>query len=76
MVFRDMVQLAGLMKTALRQGLRTASLEEQMTECNLFVKMNKSRFTPRGVDYAALELSRGPVARELREEPAAPACRQ
>lgn len=62
MLFRDMVQLAGRMKHALRLGLRSASLEEQITECNLFVKMNKERFTPQGVDYKALEISRGPVA--------------
>lgn len=62
MLFRDMVRLAGRMKHALRLGLHAASQEEQMTECNLFVKMNKERFTPWGVDYKALEISRGPVA--------------
>ena len=62
MLFRDMVQLAGRMKQALQTGLHQASLEEQMTECNLFVKINKGRFTPQGVDYSALEISRGPVA--------------
>lgn len=62
MLFRDMVQLAGRMKQALRAGLYAASMEEQMTECNLFVKINKERFTPQGVRYAELEVSRGPVA--------------
>lgn len=62
MLFRDMVQLASQMKQGLRMGLHTASMEEQMTECNLFVKMNKDRFTPQGIDYSALEISRGPVA--------------
>ena len=62
MLFRDMVQLAGKMKQALQTGLHLASLDEQMTECNLFVKINKGRFTPQGVDYGALEISRGPVA--------------
>ena len=61
-LFRDMVQLAGKMRQALHYGLQLASLEEQMTECNLFVKMNKERFTPQGVDYSALEISCGPVA--------------
>lgn len=62
MLFRDMVQLAGRMKVALRVGLRTAALEEHLTECNLFVKMNKDCFTPQGVDFGALEISRGSVA--------------
>ncbi len=62
MLFRDMVQLAGRMKQGVRAGLHAASLEEQMTECNLFVKMNKAFFTPGGVDYASLSVSRGPVA--------------
>ncbi len=62
MRFRDMVQLAGRMNRALRLGLRAASLEEGMTECNLFVKMNKDCFTPEGVDYERLVVSRGPVA--------------
>ena len=62
MRFRDMVQLAGRMNRALRLGLRAASLEEGMTECNLFVKMNKDCFIPDGVDYERLVVSRGPVA--------------
>lgn len=62
MLFRDMVRLAGRMNQALRFGLREASLEAGLTECNLFVKTNKDRFTAAGVDYGALELSSGPVA--------------
>lgn len=62
LLFRDMVQLAGRMKVALRVGLHSAALEEHMTECNLFVKMNKDRFSPQGVDFGALEISRGSVA--------------
>lgn len=62
MRFRDMVQLAGRMKQALRPGLHMESLRGQMTECNLFVRLNKERFTSQGVDYKALEISRGPVA--------------
>ena len=62
MLFRDMVQLASHMLPALRHGLRAASLEEQMTEGNLFVKMNKGFFTPQGIDYEELQVSAGPVA--------------
>ena len=62
MVFRDMVRLAGRMRRALLVGLREESHAEGMTECNLFVKMNKERFGGGTVDYGHLELSRGPVA--------------
>lgn len=62
MLFREMVQLAGHMTRVLRKGLHEAAMEEQMTEGNLFVKINKERFTPQGVDYSTLEISRGPVA--------------
>ena len=62
MLFRDMVRLAGRMKVALRTGLLMPSMEEKMTECNLFVKMNKERFTPEGVLYSELEISCGTVA--------------
>ena len=61
-LFRDMVRLASRMLPALRKGLREASLEAQMTEGNLFVKMNKDCFTPQGVDYEKLAVSAGPVA--------------
>ena len=62
MVFRDMVRLASHMLPALRMGLYEAAVEEHMTEGNLFVKMNKELFAPRGVDYEALAVSAGPVA--------------
>ena len=77
MLFRDMVRLAGRMKEALRVGLHEASLEVHMTECNLFVKLNKDRFGGAdarahsggdgdggggGVDYEGLVVSQGPVA--------------
>lgn len=62
MLFRDMVQTASHFTPALRLGLHTASVEEHMTEGNLFVKINKGHFTPQGIDYAGLEISRGPVA--------------
>ena len=66
MLFRDMVRLAGRMKEALRIGLREASLEAHITECNLFVKANKERFgggeTAARTDYGGLVVSMGPVA--------------
>lgn len=61
-LFRDMVQLASRMLPVLRLGLRAASMEEQMTEGNLFVKMNKDCFSAEGVDYKSLAVSYGPVA--------------
>ena len=62
MLFRDMVRLASRMNQTLRVGLRAASLEEKMSEGNLFVRMNKDCFTPQGVDYESLQVSAGPVA--------------
>ena len=62
MLFRDMVQTASRFTQALRHGLRAASLEEHVTEGNLFVRMNKQHFTSQGIDYRSLEISRGPVA--------------
>ena len=44
MLFKQMVALAGRMKGALRKGLRSVSLRQHVTECNLFVKMNKGCF--------------------------------
>jgi len=62
MLFRDMVQLAGRMRNALRHGMRAAALGERMTEENLFVRMNRECFSPQGVDYGRLQVSTGPVA--------------
>ena len=62
MLFREMVQTAGRLTAVLRHGMRQASLEQGLTEGNLFVKLNKQCFTPQGVDYAQLQLSTGPVA--------------
>ena len=62
MVFRDMVRLAGRMRAALAVGLRVGARSEGLTECNLFVKINKGRFAEGAVDYGRLEVSRGPVA--------------
>lgn len=62
MLFRDMVQTAGHLTAALRYGMRQASLEQGLTEGNLFVRMNKHCFTPQGIDYSRLALSTGPVA--------------
>ena len=62
MLFRDMVRLAGRMLDATRWGLGRASMEEGMTECNLFVRLNKDCFSAEGVDYERLAVSHGPVA--------------
>ena len=44
LLFKQMVELAGHMKMALRKGLRGVSLGMHVTECNLFVKRNKECF--------------------------------
>ena len=45
LLFKQMVDLASRMKTALRKGLRGVSLGMHITECNLFVKRNKECFS-------------------------------
>lgn len=62
MQFRDMVQLAGRLTGALRYGMRQESLNQGLTEGNLFVRTNKDCFTTQGVEYERLALSCGPVA--------------
>lgn len=62
MQFRDMVQTASQLTAALRYGMRQASLEQGLTEGNLFVRMNKDCFSSRGIDYTRLLLSSGPLA--------------
>ena len=62
MQFRDMVQTASQLTAALRYGMRQASLEQGLTEGNLFVRMNKDCFSAEGVDYTRLLLSSGPLA--------------
>lgn len=62
MQFRDMVQLASRLTAALRYGMRQASLEQGLTEGNLFVRMNKGCFSAQGVAYHRLLLSSGPLA--------------
>ena len=51
-LFKQMVQLAGALKVVLRVGLRQESLRQHMTECNLFVRLNKGSLTvpPLGMD--------------------------
>ena len=62
--FIGMVRMAAASRSALLLGLREAAAREQMTEGNLFVKLNKSHFRRDGsaVDYSRLVLSEGPVA--------------
>ena len=62
MLFRDMVRLAGRMRAAVNIGLHEVALDGGMTECNLFVRLNKGQFTADGVDFGQLLLSVGPVA--------------
>ena len=65
-LFKAEVQLAGRMRWALNIGLKLPADELNLTPMNLFVKGNQQafssvegRFT---VDYAALQVSAGPVA--------------
>lgn len=66
-LFKQMVQLAGSMKKALRKGLHAMSMKEHITECNYFVKYNKECFSLDGeqrmaVDWEQLIISDGPLA--------------
>ena len=60
--FRRMVQLAATMRAAVRTGLRMASVEEHMTEYNLFVKLSFNALGADGIDYSQLHVSAGNVA--------------
>ena len=66
-LFKQMVALAGTMKLALRKGLHSVSLAMHVTECNLFVKRNKERFSLDSdgrmvVDWEQLIISEGELA--------------
>ncbi len=65
-LFKATVQLAGAMKEALHVGFRARSLEEHMTECNRFLRVNKGCFAlvdgALDVDYEHLVLSEGALA--------------
>ena len=64
--FKQMVSFAGRAKEALQKGLRLASKEHGMTECNYFMRLNNSFFTTKeegmAIDYDQLMFSQGPVA--------------
>lgn len=67
LLFKQMVALAGSMKTALRKGMHYCSMGMHITECNLFVKRNRECFVLDGdgrmvVDWADLVVSEGEVA--------------
>ena len=67
LLFKQMVQLAGVLKTVLRVGMHRSSLSLHMTECNLFVKNNKECFSLDGeghmaVDWENVVVSDGPLA--------------
>ncbi|MBO7490443.1 MAG: hypothetical protein J6T88_09210 [Bacteroidales bacterium] len=65
-LFRNMVAFAGKAKYVLRLGLHQASLDNHITECNYFIRINKGCFSMEEgefvVDYIDLVLSEGPVA--------------
>ena len=65
-LFRQTVAFAGRAKETLRLGLRMASLEHQMTECNYFMRKNKRCFALEEgqlrVQYEELVFAEGPVA--------------
>jgi len=81
-LFRQMVDLAGSMKTALRKGLRHVSLGMHVTECNLFLKRNKGRFSldadgKLSVDWEQLIVSEGELPAPLFVTPTpTPTCRE
>ena len=65
-LFKAEVQLAGRMRWAVNIGLKLPADEMNMTTLNLFVKANQQAFSAVDgalkVDYAALQVSGGPVA--------------
>ncbi len=65
-LFKATVLLAGAMKQALHVGFRARSLEEHLTECNRFLRVNKGCFALADgvleVDYEHLALSEGALA--------------
>ncbi len=62
-VFKVMIGLASRVLEPIRLGLKRASDEAEMTECNLFMHHNKKCFRhidgTVAIDYAGLQLSRG-----------------
>jgi len=60
--FRALAQLAVRMLPALHRGLRHEARLAGLTECNLFISLNRAASTEAGVDYNALTVSAGPVA--------------
>ena len=65
-LFKAEVQLAGRMRWAVNIGLKLPADDMNMTALNLFVKANQQAFSDVDgalkVDYAALQVSGGPVA--------------
>ncbi len=74
LLFKQMVALAGSMKTALRKGLHKVAMEQHITECNYFVKYNRPCFSQAGdgimaVEWENLMVSDGTLAAPLFETP-------
>ena len=65
-LFRQTIAFASKAKRILQLGLRQSSINNHVTECNFFMRINKRRFSLSGnqlsVDYENLQLSEGPVA--------------
>lgn len=69
-LFKQMVAMASNMKPAIRKGLHVASMQQGMTEGNLFVRLNKDCFAldsegGLAVEWGSLRLSSGTLATPL-----------
>ena len=54
-LFKEAVQLAGLMKEALRKGMNDSALKQHLTACNLFVKSNRPCFSASADGHLAVD---------------------
>ena len=65
-LFRQTIAFASKAKRILQLGLRQSSINNHVTECNFFMRINKRCFSlsdnQLSVDYENLQLSEGPVA--------------
>ena len=65
-LFRQTIAFASKAKRILQLGLRQPSINNHVTECNYFMRINKRCFSlsnnQLSVDYENLQLSEGPVA--------------
>ncbi len=72
-LFRQTIAFASKAKRILQLGLRQSSINNHVTECNYFMRINKNCFSLSDnqltVDYENLQLSEGPVAPVAFHEP-------